>query len=90
MMRKLASDHQVASLQELLELAGDMGVRLIPCQMTMDLLGLTREDMIDGLEEPPARPPPRPRPRTPSPCSSEASHGRRGRLSSQARAPERE
>jgi peroxiredoxin family protein len=52
MMRKLASDHQVASLQELLELARDMGVRLIPCQMTMDRLGLTREDMIDGLEEP--------------------------------------
>lgn len=52
MMRKLAGDHQVASPQELLELARDMGVRLIPCQMTMDLLGLTREDMIDGLEEP--------------------------------------
>jgi peroxiredoxin family protein len=52
MMRKLASDHQVASPQELLELAQEMGVRLIPCQMTMDLLGLTRDDMIDGLEEP--------------------------------------
>jgi peroxiredoxin family protein len=52
MMRKLAADHQVASPQELLELAREMGVRLIPCQMTMDLLGLTRQDMIDGLEEP--------------------------------------
>jgi peroxiredoxin family protein/TusA-related sulfurtransferase len=52
MMRKLAADHQVASPQELLALAQEMGVRLIPCQMTMDLLGLTREDMIDGLEEP--------------------------------------
>jgi peroxiredoxin family protein len=52
MMRKLASDHQVASPQELLELARDMGVRLVPCQMTMDLLGLTRDDMIDGLDEP--------------------------------------
>jgi peroxiredoxin family protein len=30
----------------------DMGVRLVPCQMTMDLLGLRREDMIDGLDEP--------------------------------------
>ncbi len=29
-----------------------MGVRLIPCQMTMDLLGLTKDDLIDGLEEP--------------------------------------
>jgi len=52
MMRKLAADHHVASPQELLELAGDMGVRLVPCQMTMDLLGLKREDMIDGLGEP--------------------------------------
>jgi peroxiredoxin family protein len=52
MMRKLARDHQVASPQELLELARDMGVRLVPCQMTMDLLGLTRDDMIDGLDEP--------------------------------------
>jgi peroxiredoxin family protein len=52
MMRKLATDHQVADPQELLELAQEMGVRLIPCQMTMDLLGLTRDDMIDGLEEP--------------------------------------
>jgi peroxiredoxin family protein len=33
-------------------MARDMGVRLIPCQMTMDLMGLTRDDLIDGLEEP--------------------------------------
>jgi len=52
MMRKLAAEHSVASPQELLELAREMGVRLIPCQMTMDLLGLSREDLIDGLEEP--------------------------------------
>jgi peroxiredoxin family protein len=52
MMKKLANEHKVASPTELLEMARDMGVRLIPCQMTMDLLGLTREDMIDGLEDP--------------------------------------
>ena len=27
-------------------------MRLLPCQMTMDLLGLNREDLLDGLEEP--------------------------------------
>ena len=27
-------------------------MRLIPCQMTMDLLGLKAEDLLDGLEEP--------------------------------------
>jgi peroxiredoxin family protein len=29
-----------------------MGVDLIPCQMTMDLLGLKQEDLIEGLEPP--------------------------------------
>jgi peroxiredoxin family protein len=52
MFKKLAQDHHVATPDELIELANDLGVRLIPCQMTMDLLGLKREDLIDGLEEP--------------------------------------
>ena len=42
----------MATPDELIALASDLGVRLIPCQMTMDLLGLKREDLIDGLEEP--------------------------------------
>ncbi len=52
MMRKLAKDHKVASPAELIELAKDLGVKLVPCQMTMDLLGLTSEDLIVGLGEP--------------------------------------
>src|SRR3990172_3380516 len=52
MMKKLAKEHNVASPGELLEMARDLGVNLVPCQMTMDLLGLKREDMIDGLGEP--------------------------------------
>jgi peroxiredoxin family protein len=52
MFKKLAADHQVAKPEELIALAQDLGVRLIPCQMTMDLLGLKRDDLIDGLEEP--------------------------------------
>jgi peroxiredoxin family protein len=52
MMNKLADEHKVASPRDLLEMAGDMGVHLVPCQMTMDLMGLKREDLIDGLEEP--------------------------------------
>jgi len=52
MMKKLAKDRSVASPGELLQMAVDMGVKLVPCQMTMDLLGLKREDMIDGLGEP--------------------------------------
>jgi peroxiredoxin family protein len=52
MMRKIARDHKVALPTELLETARDMGVRLLPCQMSMDLLGLKREDLIEGVEDP--------------------------------------
>lgn len=52
MMKDLADKHKVASVQELLETAQQMGVKLWPCQMTMDLMGLAREDLIDGLDDP--------------------------------------
>jgi peroxiredoxin family protein len=52
MIKKLAKDHKIAMPPELLEAAQEMGVHLVPCQMTMDLMGLTREDLIDGLEAP--------------------------------------
>ena len=50
MIKKLARQHKVASVTELLEMAQDVGVRLHPCQMTMDLYGLTTADFIDGLQ----------------------------------------
>jgi len=49
MIKKLARDYKVASPTELLSMAMDLGVRVYPCQMTMDLYGLSREDMIDGI-----------------------------------------
>jgi peroxiredoxin family protein len=52
MFKKLADDHRVAKPEELIVTAQELSVRLIPCQMTMDLLGLKREDLLDGLEEP--------------------------------------
>jgi peroxiredoxin family protein len=52
MFKRLAKKHNVDRPEVLIETARDLGVRLIPCQMTMDLLGLKREDLLDGLEEP--------------------------------------
>lgn len=52
MLGKVAESYKTPHPTELLELARDMGVRLIPCQMTMDLMGVKREDLMDGLEEP--------------------------------------
>ncbi len=52
MMKSLAEDKHVASVQELLDLSKELGVKLWPCQMTMDLMGLTNDDLIDGLDKP--------------------------------------
>ena len=52
MMGTLARQQQNLSPKELLEIAQEMGVEFIPCQMTMDMFGLTRDDLIDGMGEP--------------------------------------
>ena len=52
MMGRLAKQYGVASPKELLEAAQALGVEFIPCQMTMDMFGLKREDLIDGMGEP--------------------------------------
>ena len=52
MIKKLAKSYNVASPSELMEMAQALGVKLYPCQMTMDLYGFTKDDFIDGLETP--------------------------------------
>jgi peroxiredoxin family protein len=52
MLGKVAEGYKTPHPTELLALARDMGVRLIPCQMTMDLMGIGRDDLIDGVQEP--------------------------------------
>lgn len=52
MMNQVFRKNRVAKLQELLDMALELDVRLIPCQMTMDAFGMTRGDLIDGVEEP--------------------------------------
>jgi peroxiredoxin family protein len=52
MMGVLAREHGVASPKDLLEAALALGVEFMPCQMTMDMFGLVREDMVEGLGEP--------------------------------------
>ena len=52
MMFQLAKQYGVSTPAELLEVAQLMGVEFIPCQMTMDMFGLTRDDLIEGMGEP--------------------------------------
>jgi len=50
MMKNLMKKKGVASIQDLRELAVEADVRLIACQMTMDLFEYGLEDMIEGPE----------------------------------------
>jgi len=50
MMNSWMKKANVAKLSELLEMAQEMDVRLIACQMTMDVMGIKKEDLIDGIE----------------------------------------
>ena len=52
MIGTLAKQYKDASPRELLELAQSLGVEFMPCQMTLELYGLTRADLIDGMAEP--------------------------------------
>jgi len=50
MIKKIMKDHNVPSLPELIASAQDSGVRLVACTMTMDLLGIAVDDLIEGVE----------------------------------------
>ncbi len=52
MMGRLARQYRVSSPKELLEVAQSLGVEFMPCQMTMDMYGLTRDDLVEGMGEP--------------------------------------
>lgn len=52
MMRKVAGKNKVLPPEQLFEMAQDMGVKMWPCQMTMDLLGIKLDQMRSGLGEP--------------------------------------
>ncbi len=50
MMKKKMQDKGVASLEELRELCQEAEVKLIACQMTVDLFDMDHADFIDGVE----------------------------------------
>lgn len=49
MMRKIMRDKRIDSLESLIEQAKANGVEFIACQMSMDVMGITREELIDGV-----------------------------------------
>ena len=47
MMKSLMKKKNVASLEQMLEMAGELGVQIYVCEMSMDLMGFKREEFID-------------------------------------------
>lgn len=50
LMQQTIKNNGVAGIEELRGLSVEAGVKLIACQMTMDLFGFSHEDFIDGLD----------------------------------------
>ncbi len=50
MLRGMMKDKGIASLEELAALARDLGVRMTACTMSMDAMGVSKEELTDGLE----------------------------------------
>jgi peroxiredoxin family protein len=50
LMKKVMRSQNVMSLEELIASAKEQGVKLIACTMTMDVLGLKKEELFDDIE----------------------------------------
>jgi peroxiredoxin family protein/TusA-related sulfurtransferase len=50
MIRGIMKQKGVSSLEELIDGARSHGVRLVACQMSMDIMGIHKEELIDGVE----------------------------------------
>jgi len=51
MMKKVMKDNKMPSVPELLETAQDLGVQMIACTTTLGLLGISKDTLIDGVDQ---------------------------------------
>ena len=50
MIRYIMSKKNVSSLEDLIEQAKSQGIRIVACSMSMDVMGIKQEELIDGIE----------------------------------------
>ncbi|WP_096200538.1 DsrE/DsrF/DrsH-like family protein [Bacillus sp. FJAT-45350] len=50
LIKNVMKKHNAMPLPDLVDMAKEQGVKLVACTMTMDLLGLQKEELIDGIE----------------------------------------
>ena len=52
MFKKMMKDHKVIGLEELRQTAVELGVKMYPCQMSMEVMEIGRGDLIDEISDP--------------------------------------
>lgn len=50
MMRRVMRQKNVATLEELIATAREQDIKMVACSMSMDVMGIGKEELIDGLE----------------------------------------
>ena len=50
MLKSAMKEKQVASVDEFFAMAREMGVRFIACTMSMDIMGISQDELIEGVE----------------------------------------
>ncbi|WP_028400528.1 DsrE/DsrF/DrsH-like family protein [Ectobacillus panaciterrae] len=50
MIKHVIKKHNAMTLPQLIEMAQEQGVKLVACTMTMDLLGLQKEELLHDIE----------------------------------------
>jgi peroxiredoxin family protein len=50
MLRSMMKEQGIASLEELMGMARELGVKMMACTMSMDAMGIAKEELLGGLE----------------------------------------
>jgi peroxiredoxin family protein len=50
MLRTMMRQQGVPQPEEMAQMARELGVRIVACQMSMDVMGIHKEELIDGVE----------------------------------------
>ncbi|MNO44494.1 Coenzyme A disulfide reductase [compost metagenome] len=50
MIRGVMKNNNISSLEDLMQTALDQGVEIVACQMSMDVMGIAKEELIDGVK----------------------------------------
>ena len=50
MLRKMMKDKNVASLEEMIEMTRELGVKMVVCEMSRDVMGISDDELMSDLE----------------------------------------